>query len=74
MAYKSWYDRQAKKSRLPDEEKKKRVQVETLGMHTHICPVCGREFECRQEYAYKRFTKDKKSIYFCSWSCLRKAE
>lgn len=43
---------------------------------SHKCPVCGREFFARTaHYAYVRRTrKEVISEYYCSWSCLRKAE
>lgn len=44
---------------------------------THICPVCGREFIARPSYAYTYTRKAGAKLishYYCSWTCLRKAE
>lgn len=30
------------------------------------CAWCGKEFDCTEEWAYKRSVR-----YFCSWKCLR---
>lgn len=40
-----------------------------------ICPECGKEFTCylAEGWAYKIF-KGKKAYYYCSYSCLRKAQ
>lgn len=32
------------------------------------CPICGRQYERTDEWAYKRG-----GIFYCSWKCLRKA-
>lgn len=39
------------------------------------CNLCGKEFyRCLgNDYAYKT-VKRMKTLYFCSWSCLRKAQ
>ena len=46
--------------------------------HTRFCPVCGkRHYPCDlDDYVYKRIVKTPKketlTLYFCSWTCLRK--
>jgi YHS domain-containing protein len=39
----------------------------------HKCPICGKEFWARSEYAFK-CNVGKKLAYFCSWHCIRKYE
>ena len=34
------------------------------------CPMCGKEFLMKREYAYKREERGKMT-FFCSWHCLR---
>lgn len=37
------------------------------------CPVCGKIFIARKEWAFKRYDKDYKwPKYICSWSCCKK--
>ena len=50
---------------------------ESVGLHPHKCYVCGKEFECRVEYTYRRYKKGAKGNtydYFCSYTCMRKAQ
>jgi hypothetical protein len=49
--------------------------VEALGLKEHKCTVCGKKFECKTTYAYRKVNKKgKANIYFCSYSCMRKYE
>lgn len=45
------------------------------GLQKKKCSLCGKEFyRCLgNDYAYKT-VKRMKTLYFCSWSCLRKAQ
>lgn len=50
---------------------------ETLGLHERKCVQCGKDFEARQEWQYKRpkTVHDHTSYrYFCSYRCLRAYE
>lgn len=42
----------------------------------HICPICGTEFTVKNnKWGYTTKGKGRrKHIYYCSYSCLRKAE
>ena len=52
-----------------------RRNLKAFGLHEHTCYTCGKKFECRGEYAYKKFCgKEKGIIYFCSYTCMRKNE
>ena len=48
---------------------------EFLGLTEHKCEMCGKEFECRKEYAYKIRKKNggDRYYYYCSYSCYSKA-
>ena len=46
------------------------MMLKTIGLYKHRCRVCGKEFECRSSYAYKRGRNDN-YIWFCSWHCIR---
>lgn len=49
--------------------------LKTIGLHEHVCFTCGKTFECRADYVYKkRVSKTKNPEYFCSYTCMRKAE
>ena len=42
-----------------------------------ICPVCGKNYIFRDNWAYKIMYREKwgfRSESYCSWSCMRKAE
>lgn len=39
----------------------------------HSCPMCNKEYYVLYDWGYKRSILGK-TYYFCSWSCLRKAE
>ena len=54
--------------------KKHTTQTETLGLHPRKCHKCGKDFECRYEYAFKLSDKKKHAKWFCSYSCLRSFE
>lgn len=45
---------------------------EALGLHPHKCRACGKVFESRGGYVYKKPNGHGKYIYFCSWTCFRK--
>ena len=47
--------------------------MEKLGLYHRKCKQCGKHFECRIEYAYKRPKKTDNSTfhYFCSYKCVR---
>lgn len=48
---------------------------EALGLHEHTCHTCGKNFECRTDYAYKKYTtRSRGTEYYCSYTCMRKAE
>lgn len=49
--------------------------LKTIGLREHVCFVCGKTFECRGEYAYKKYTsRTQGTEYYCSYTCMRKAE
>ena len=55
--------------------KNDKQNLKTIGLHEHKCYVCGKVFECRVDYVYKKHTnKAKGTEYYCSYSCMRKAE
>ena len=57
---------------LTDKDKK---ISKTIGLHKHCCAVCGKVFESRIDYVYKKYTsKSKGTDYYCSYTCMRKAE
>ena len=47
-----------------------------IGLYPHKCKNCGKRFEARSEYVYKRdrANKSKEFDWFCSYRCLREAE
>jgi len=52
-----------------------RKNLKTIGLHEHVCYTCGKTFECRSEYAYKKYTsRTQGTEYYCSYTCMRKAE
>lgn len=45
--------------------------------YAHVCPTCGKTFWVMHptEWVYKRYRRRKDDVttmFFCSWSCLRK--
>lgn len=45
---------------------------EAFGYFPRKCKNCGKNFESRYEYAYKRNREyGKGQYYFCSYSCMR---
>lgn len=52
----------------------KRHEFHALGLITRKCAICGKEFDARKEYVYKKETKNKTIKWYCSYSCYRKAE
>ena len=50
------------------------IQVETMGLHPRTCQQCGKGFESRSDYAYRKETGHGKSIWFCSHKCIRAFE
>lgn len=48
----------------------------SIGLHEHECIQCGKKFECRNEYAYKKPRRSGLAIYrwFCSYKCMRTYE
>lgn len=47
-----------------------------IGLHAHVCKSCGKTFECRTSYAYKKNVGKHNSttIWFCSYTCMRSFE
>ena len=50
------------------------TQVETLGLHPRKCHVCGKGFECRNDYVFHRKSKNGDRKWFCSYKCMRAYE
>ena len=48
----------------------------SIGLHEHECEQCGKKFECRSEYAYKKQRRSGLAVYrwFCSYKCMRAYE
>jgi len=59
---------------MSESEKNRRIYTETMNLREHICEICGKKFECRPEYTYKKLSKRNKAIFYCSWTCMRKGE
>lgn len=52
-----------------------RRNLKAFGLREHTCYICGKEFECNVNYVYKKYTTRAKGIeYYCSYTCMRKAE
>ena len=47
-----------------------------IGIYVHKCPICGKKFECRSDYGWKKQLGNKgdKFAWFCSYSCMREFE
>ena len=48
----------------------KNIQV---GLYSHKCKQCGKDFECRAEHRYKivRYGRIDCYDWFCSWKCIQ---
>lgn len=54
-------------------EKKKRDYLIYAGMTEHKCAKCGKPFECREQYRFKKYNYEKKHTdYWCCWTCYSK--
>jgi len=57
------------------ESKNDSHSFKKLGLQEHTCEICGKKFECRGEYVYKKVaSKSSPTEYYCSWTCYRKGE
>lgn len=61
-------------------ERAQRRNVDFYHIEYYECPVCSKKFFIYSDWAYKRsvyksvHSQNQKSVYYCSWSCLRKAD
>lgn len=54
----------------PADQIKNHHEVEE---NIRTCPVCGREFDCLPNWAYKlKFRAE--NIYYCRYTCMRQAD
>ena len=52
-----------------------RRNLKAFGLREHTCYICGKKFECNVNYVYKKYTTRARGIeYYCSYTCMRKAE
>ena len=49
------------------------MENKTVWLFPHKCRVCGKKFECRNEYVYK-ILDGKSFAWFCSYRCMREYE
>ncbi len=52
----------------------RQLHNKAVGLITRVCPVCGKIFDTAPGYVYKKKVNRKSYVYFCSYSCSRKAE
>ena len=53
--------------------KNDKQNLRAMGLYPRKCVICGKEFETRPGYVYKKYNK-REYDYYCSYTCMRKAE
>ena len=57
--------------RLAMDEEEGVVRMKAFDLYPHKCHICGKKFECGNDWVFKEGYRKQKYTWFCSYHCIR---